>query len=59
MYSSGIKASELVVLLLNQIKLHGDCEVSAGGGDYPEGVQGVRYEAKGDAYTPKDSFKIF
>jgi len=55
----GMKASDLIIKLQQQIALHGDCECSAGGGDYPEGVQGVRYEAKGDAYTPKNSFKIF
>ncbi len=58
MRSPGIKASQLIILLQNQILLHGDCECSAGGGDYPEGVRWVFYEAKGDAYTPANSFKI-
>ena len=59
MFSHGIKASELIKLLQQQIQLHGDLEVIAGGGDYPEGIKSVQYEAKGDAYTPKNSFKIW
>ncbi len=59
MFSHGIKASELIKLLQQQIQSHGDLEVIAGGTDYPEGVKGIRYEAKGNAYTPKNSFKIW
>lgn len=58
MFMHGIKASQLIVLLQKQIAIHGDCEVYAGGGDYPEGVKGVYFEAKGNAYTPKGSFTV-
>ena len=54
----GITASQLIFILQQQIKLHGDCEVTSGGTDYPEGVQGVWYEKRGDSYTPPNSFVI-
>ena len=58
MFSHGIKASELIILLKKQIQLHGDLEVYSGGGDYPEGVDRVIYEAIGNSYVPKNSFRI-
>jgi hypothetical protein len=58
MFMHGIKASQLIVLLQKQIAIHGDCEVYAGGGDYPEGVKGVSHDPKGDAYHPKNCFRI-
>lgn len=58
MRPSGIKASELIKLLQQQIQLHGDCPVYSGGTDYPEGVDGVRYESKGNGYIPKGSFYL-
>ena len=54
----GITASQLIVLLKQQIALHGDCEVTSGGTDYPEGVSQVYYKAVGDSYTPAKSFVI-
>lgn len=56
----GIKASELIKVLQKSIKEHGDLPVSAGGGDYPDGVQkdSVRYVEKGDGYVPSNSFHI-
>lgn len=58
MLQSGIKASELIKQLEKQIKLHGDCEVFAGGGDYPEGVSGVSFKLTGDSYHPDRCFRI-
>lgn len=60
MFGHGMKASELIVALQRLIEKHGDKEVYSGGGDYPEGVRGVRYVApkNGDAYVPGDSFKL-
>ena len=58
MYPPGIKASQLIIELQKQMAFHGDCECFAGGGDYPEGVRGVIFNAKGDAYHSKNSFKI-
>ena len=59
MYPHGITASQLIVELQKQIALHGDCEVSSGGTDYPSGVRGVSYNSKGDSYTPKNTFTIW
>jgi hypothetical protein len=58
-FSHGIKASELIIRLQNQIQLHGDCEVFSGGQDYPEGVKEVVHDPKGDAYHPKNCFRIY
>lgn len=55
---SGIKASELIKLLEKMIEKHGDREVYSGGTDYPEGVENVYYEKKGNAYVPKGSFYL-
>jgi len=52
-----MKASELVKVLKELIKKHGDQEVFAGGEDYPGKVGAVTI-ATGDAYTAKDAFKI-
>jgi hypothetical protein len=57
-FPDGMRASELIKLLEKKIKEHGDCKVYSGGTDYPEGVEGVRYEKKGNAYVPKNSFYI-
>jgi hypothetical protein len=59
--SSGIKASELVAHLQQLIKEHGDLQVYAGGGDYPEGVTGVAFVTpkRGDSYVPGNTFKVF
>ena len=58
--AQGIRASELIKKLEAAIQEHGDCEVFAGGGDYPEGVSGVYYVPKGqgDGYIPDNSFKV-
>lgn len=58
MFISGMMASKLVAELQKQIDLHGDHEVWAGGGDYPEGVRGVVFDSKGDSYHPKNCFRI-
>jgi len=58
MFSHGIKASELIKLLQTQIALHGDCECFAGGGDYPEGIRGIRYVSKAETYNPANTFDI-
>lgn len=58
MFMHGIKASALIQILKDKIAQHGDLEVYSGGGDYPEGVQDVAYEARGNAYVPKNSFHI-
>jgi hypothetical protein len=58
-FMSGIKASQLIVLLQKQIDIHGDCEVYAGGGDYPQGVSSVVYDPKGNAYSKPNSFNIY
>jgi hypothetical protein len=58
MMAHGIKASELIKMLQRQMELHGDCEVFAGGEDYPGGVNAVWYDAKGDAYHRPNCFKI-
>lgn len=57
--SIGIKASELVKQLEKLIRIHGDREVSAGGGDYPEGVSGVHLQTRSnDPYIPQGNFYI-
>jgi len=59
MWASGIKASELIKKLQEAVDKYGDKEVYAGGGDYPEGVEGVYYQArKDDPYVPQDSLII-
>lgn len=58
MMGKGIKASTLIAKLQQAIKEHGDREVWAGGGDYPEGVGGVTFYAEGDSYHPRNCFKI-
>ena len=58
MYLPGIKASELIQLLQQHITLYGDCECSSGGTDYPSGVKSVKYNKRGDSYTPSNSFTI-
>lgn len=55
---NGIRASELIRKLQAAIAEHGDQQCFVGGGDYPEGVSGVYFAEKGDAYIPKGSFKI-
>lgn len=59
--TTGMKASQLIQRLKNLMEKHGDRPVSHGGGDYPEGVEGVTWIAsnKGDGYVPGNSFKIW
>lgn len=59
MFAHGIKASKLIEELQRMIDRHGDKEVYAGGGDYPEGVDGVYYQKRDDdPYVPADSFIV-
>lgn len=58
----GKKASEVIEMLKEMIRKHGDQEVMISGGDYPEGASGVSYrehEGKGfDGYYPKKCFVL-
>lgn len=56
----GMKASELIRILQEQIKEHGDCGVYSGGADYPDGVSHVSYiePDKGNGYVPGNTFWI-
>jgi hypothetical protein len=58
MLNTGLKASELIKLLQQFIKQHGDQQVFCGGTDYPGGVKDILVNKYGDAYTPKDVFVI-
>lgn len=56
----GIKASELIKKLQEQIDRHGDREVIVGGGDYPEGCSGVIFQRDdNNPYVPKGTFKVY
>jgi hypothetical protein len=56
--ANGLRASELAAQLAELIEQHGDCRVIVGGGDYPEGCQGVYYNATERAYYPEDTFVV-
>lgn len=59
MYSpNGIRASELVSILVELIDQHGDCRVIVGGGDYPDDCTGVRYNRTSQPYYPADTFIV-
>lgn len=60
MFPSGMKISELIELLKQMKAQHGDVQVFAGGGDYPDGVRGVYYVpfGKGNGYVPENSVKV-
>jgi hypothetical protein len=59
MMSSGIKASELIVLLQDIMRKHGDREIFSGGADYPAGVRCITVEKIGNGYVPKGAFFIW
>jgi hypothetical protein len=61
MFSRGLKATDLIKLLEEAVEKHGDLEVYAGGGDYPEGVNGVSYitPKTADGYRPENSLFIW
>jgi hypothetical protein len=55
----GIPATELIKKLQKLVKAHGDQEVIAGGGDYPQGVRGARFQTdKRNPYVPSGTFYV-
>lgn len=58
--SDTLTISQLIELLQDAKKQHGDVKVIHGGQDYPEGVRGLNYipRDKGDGYVPGNSIWI-
>lgn len=51
-------ASELIEILKQKIATYGDRPVYSGGTDYPEEVETVVVETKGDSFVPKNAFYL-
>lgn len=59
MFSFGMKASEVIKKLQALVEEHGDKECFVSSGDYPGGVDGVKYVATiDDPYINNDSIVI-
>lgn len=50
-----MKISQLIKELQKAKKEYGDVEVYAGGADYPEEVDSVSYQQRGDGYIPSNT----
>lgn len=54
-----MKISELIEVLEELKKIHGDVEVFGGGEDYPGPIGGVYYVDRGDGYIRSNTVAIW